>query len=100
MRRKKKTPATPQPVDFFQEKQDHECALLGALGFSTNYICEKTGLTPSQVSYRLAKAGLTGKSVASRKAFRNGTSPFVKTVLGVARDFADRDLVAYLKANL
>jgi hypothetical protein len=45
-------------VDFYDEVDDHRCILLASLGFSTRYICDQTGLSPSQVTYRLKKADI------------------------------------------
>lgn len=52
-----------------------EVAILGALGFSTRYICERTGLTPCQVSYRL------GKGSIKRADYRNGESAMAQRVM-------------------
>jgi hypothetical protein len=93
-------PNRPTPhrrVDFFNEVDDHTCVLLASLGFSTRYICERTDLSPSQVTYRLQKAGLTQDNKASRMDFRNGVSPMAKVVLGQVRQAADEQLIKHLK---
>lgn len=95
----RKITAKPRLVDFLNEKDDHECAFLAAMGFSTYYIAERTGLSPCQITYRIKKAGLTSDSGASRRDFRNGVSPFAKTLLGIAREQVDQDLVRFLKKN-
>jgi hypothetical protein len=84
-------------VDFYDEVDDHRCILLASLGFSTRYICEQTGLSASQVTYRLKKAGLTTENKASRMDFRNGVSPMAKIVLGQVRQAADEQLTKHLK---
>jgi hypothetical protein len=87
-------------VDFYNEVEDHTCILLASLGFSTRYICERTDLSPSQVTYRLRKAGLTTENHASRLDFRNGTSPMAAVVLGQVREVADAQLIKHLKKYL
>jgi hypothetical protein len=77
-------------VDFVNKKKDRECALLGAMGFSTGYIAAKTKLSPGQVGYRLGKAGIF------RADFRNGSSEFAKLVLRQSRPVVDAQLEAHL----
>lgn len=78
-------------VDFVNKKKDRECAILGAMGFSTNYILSKTGLeTGGRVQYRLRKAGIV------RAEFRNGQSPFARIVLRNAHDQIDAELESHL----
>jgi hypothetical protein len=93
--------AIPRQVDFFDKKDDHACALYASMGFSTRFICEQTGLTKCQVTYRIQKAGLTIKNGTSRMDFRNGKSPFAMTFLASMKenDIADRQLTKYLKAH-
>jgi len=93
-------PVAHRRVDFWDDVDDHTCVLLASLGFSTRYICERTDLSPSQVTYRLKKAGLTLENHTSRADFRNGTSPMVSIVLGQVRQVADAQLVKHLKKYL
>ena len=46
--------ATPRRVDFLNNRDD-QVLVLGQLGFSTDFICAKTGLSPGQIIYRLGK---------------------------------------------
>lgn len=62
-------------VDFFQEAEDFECAMLGSLGFATNYIMEQTGLSFGQVIYRLGKAGIR------RMDFRHGKTAMARFLI-------------------
>lgn len=79
-------------VDYLAMDEDHECALLGALGFSSNFIMKQTGLeTVGKVTYRLKKAEIR------RMDFRNGTSPWAKLMLRNMRDVAEPRLTEYLK---
>lgn len=52
-----------------------QCAILGALGFSTKMIMEQTGLTHCQVTYRL------GKGRIKRADYRNGESAIAQRVM-------------------
>jgi hypothetical protein len=94
------TKRRPKAVNFLTNGDDHVCVLLASLGFSTAYICKRTGLSESQVTYRIQKAGLTLANHMSRSDFRNGSSPFSDLVLGAARQVADVHLIRHLKANL
>lgn len=55
--------------------EDLQCAILGALGFSTKYIMEQTGLTACQISYRLRKGTI------KRADYRDGTSAMAQRVV-------------------
>jgi hypothetical protein len=71
-------------------REDYECALLGALGFSSRYIQSKTGLRNGQITYRLRKAQI------SRMDFRNGQSVYAKLVLRNMRSVAEPKLIKEL----
>lgn len=64
----------PRRVTWLDD-DDLRCALLAKLGFSTKMICETTGLTPCQVSYRLNKARI------KRKDYRDGESDMAELVV-------------------
>lgn len=96
----RKIPVKARPVDFFEQHTDHDCALYAAMGFSTKFIAEKTGLSDCQIGYRIAKAGLTTENGTSRMDFRNGTSPFCRPLLSAARRFVDQDLKKHLQKHL
>lgn len=55
--------------------EDLRCAILAGLGFSTQFIMEETGLTASQISYRLKKGQL------KRADYRNGESAIAQRVM-------------------
>lgn len=55
--------------------EDLQCAILGALGFSTHYIMEMTGLSACQISYRLRKGTI------KRADYRNGESEMARRVM-------------------
>ena len=61
---------------------DFRCAMMGSLGFSTRHIMEHTGLTPSQVCYRLRLGGI------KRSDYRNGNSAVASSMLRKARVIA------------
>lgn len=86
----------PKTVDFLNHQDDHDCVFLAALGMSTQYISEQTGLSFSQVTYRIQKADLTRASGLSRSDFRNGTSPFARIMLQSARTVTDKELRKHL----
>lgn len=71
-------PAKPRPVDFVNDAMCLRAAILGSLGFSTAAITDRCGYTPSQVLYRLKKAGIT------RAAYRNGGSAMAIYVVRAA----------------
>ena len=64
----------------FTTDRDREAARLGEKGFSTQYITQETGLSSSQVQYRLNKAGIrrsdfrNGLTIAARKVAREPIS--------------------------
>lgn len=64
----------PKRVNWTSD-EDLQCAILGALGFSTKYIGEQTGLTNCQITYRL------GKGSIKRKDYRNGESDMAQRVI-------------------
>lgn len=64
----------PQRVTWTTDSE-LQCAILGALGFSTKFIMAETGLTQCQVSYRL------GKGRIKRADYRNGESDMAEMVL-------------------
>jgi hypothetical protein len=79
----------PRRVDFINRDEDHACAFYGAIGMSTKFIAKQTNLSPSQISYRLKKAGLTKANGASRMDYRNGDSPFSMAILNLAQKTID-----------
>ena len=80
----------PALVDYLHKREDYDCALLGALGFSSRYIQSKTGLRNTQIQYRLRKAQI------SRMDFRNGDSIYARLVLRNMRAVAEPKLVKHL----
>jgi hypothetical protein len=89
----------PIRVDYENNAADHQCALLGSLGFSTKFIIAETGLTECQTTYRLHKAEIR------RSDYRNGVKDTVggsaaNLVLDLAHEQADRELKKHLRATL
>lgn len=80
----------PRRVDFAREGEDFDVALLGSLGKSTKFICNYTGLTPCQVSYRLAAGRV------KRKDYRDGTSAISRKILKEMMSIADPSVRNYL----
>jgi hypothetical protein len=62
-------------VDFIHRVDDLRCATMGALGFATDFIVRLTGMSPSQVTYRLGKAHIR------RPDYGNGRGPEAKHIL-------------------
>jgi len=76
MKRKlQNTKKSPRRVDFLRNADDLRALVLGNLGFSTTCIENETGLSPSQITYRLGKASV------KRANYRNGITEFSKIVL-------------------
>ncbi len=97
----------PRSVDFRSNDCDWEVVQLAKVGMHQHTIAEKTGLTRSQVSYRLRMADV------SAKEYRNGKSPEFRRVWSMTDeiwtpakakatraklDTAHIDLLAELKA--
>ena len=93
-------PTKRAAVDFWENRADHDCALFASMGFSTRYIQKRTDLSPSQITYRIRKAGLIRANSASRTDFRNGTSPYAQAFLRIGAKVIERDLMRYLKNHL
>ena len=64
----------PMRVNWASD-EDLQCAILGAMGFSTRFIGEQTGLSPCQISYRLFKGRI------KRADYRNGESEMAQRVM-------------------
>lgn len=77
--------ATPRPVNVIQDPLDFRVVLLGSLGFTTDYIASDTGLTKSQVTYRL------GKGEIKRADYRRGESAIARSLV---KQFAGGDSFA------
>src|SRR3546814_3657509 len=69
----------PRPVDFEKNVTDQDVGDIGEAGWHTRAIAEATGLTPSQVLYRLRQAGV------KRANYRNGDSDMAKIMLQANR---------------
>jgi hypothetical protein len=82
--------AKPQRV-VWKSSADLECAIMGALGFSTKFIGERTGLTPCQISYRLKRGDIR------RSDYRNGTS---RIALRVINKIAPRGMTGQIRKEL
>lgn len=71
-------------VHFEPTTEDYAAVLMASMGFSTKHITERTGLTPSQVSYRTAIAGV------KRKDYRDGVSGMAVKIWGQRGRFLTR----------
>ena len=86
--------APPRRVDFHGNASDFQCVLLAALGWTTFAIANETGLTKSQVEYRLRMAEEKERAAGKKSArfqYRNGQSPVAK--LAVAQLLGGRSKV-------
>lgn len=81
----------PRRVDFFRYDEDRECAILGAMGFSTRFIIERTRLRSGQITYRLKKAQVR------RLDYRDGHSDMALLVLRNLRGIGEKQLTQQLK---
>lgn len=66
--------AKPRKVQWTND-DDLKAAIMAAMGFSTQFICEETGLSPCQVTYRLHKGKIY------RRDYRNGGSDMAQRVM-------------------
>lgn len=77
--------AKPRPVNWTSD-EDLKAAIMGAMGFSTKFISEETGLTPCQIGYRLNKASI------KRASYRNGQNEMAQRVIERAMPGRSRDI--------
>ena len=80
-----------RPVNLLHG-DDFKCAVLGSLGFSTRLIMSHTGLTPSQISYRLRKGEIR------RSDYRNGESAVAENLLQRSRTVAVPAIKQHLRS--
>lgn len=75
--------AAPRRVDYHANQSDFLCVVLAAIGLSTQAISQRTGLTESQVMYRLAKAEgeRKGGEQTARTAYRNGQGTIATQII-------------------
>lgn len=76
--------AIPKSVNFANNPDDLECAIMGEAGWHTRAIARETGLTESQVTYRLARASV------KRANYRNGESEMAHFMLAQIRNRGNR----------
>jgi len=89
-----RTKTKPMTVTFLNGKtHDFEVALLGSYGFSRRYAVEQTGLTPSQITYRLHKAGIRLRD------YRDGTNVAAKAVMEATKPTVEPALQKTLKGK-
>lgn len=82
-----KTKYLSRRVDFTNNPDDFEALILGSLGRSTKFIMGQTGLTHSQVLYRLQRKAIR------RMDYRNGESELSQRLLNVERKVAGNYLI-------
>jgi hypothetical protein len=85
------TRVAPRKVSFLNEREDFFCALMGAMGFGTDFISEATGLSAGQVSYRLNKAAI------KRAQYRRGESWEAQAVLKMGQQELSSKLTTELR---
>jgi hypothetical protein len=87
--------ATARKVDLLYNPDDFKVCMMAGIGMSTKAICEATGLSHCQVTYRITRANI------KRAAYRNGESPVAKAMLRqtteVAAPLIKKQLIARLK---
>lgn len=87
-------------VDFLKNEQDFACGLWGAQGFSTKCIMAKSGLSKWQVVYRLPLAGISRAMGTSRTDFRDGKSPFAKTVIDLTQETMHHKFRQFIRRHI
>lgn len=92
-RRNHQGPTQRRFVNFTGNEDDFTVAMMGALGFGTHAIQEKTGLTFCQVTYRLNMGGI------KRADYRRGSSRVAKHALHTLTASSAPLVRAELKAN-
>ena len=60
-----RTKTQPRRVNFHDDNKDREVLRLAALGRTTRHIAFVTGLTPSQITYRLSKTPISRTGIRS-----------------------------------
>ena len=81
--------AKPIPVRWVRN-DELDCCMYAMMGLSTKCIMERTGLSHSQVTYRLNKAQV------KRKEYRDGTSDFAQLVMQRMMPSRNRDKVSII----
>lgn len=86
-------------IGLLSDREDFACVLLASLGHSNLAITRATGLTQGQISYRLKRAKeVLEKAKMTRQAFRDGASPFSRTLVeAAAKQIAPR-IITRLRA--
>ena len=86
-------------IGLLSNREDFACVILASLGHSNHAITRATGLTTGQISYRLKRAKeVLSKARMTRAAFRDGRSPFSRTLVeAAAKQIAPR-LITRLRA--
>lgn len=79
---------------FLARQEDFECVMLAEFGMAHSVIADATGLSKSQVSYRLRKLGI------SVMDFRNGRGPYARLVFEGLKRRAARQLTADLRMRM
>ena len=78
-------------VHFTENADDFRCALLGRMGFSTQFIMRQTRLSQGQVSYRLRRARI------KRSDYREGKLSITTGLIQSASQVSIPALLAHLK---
>lgn len=81
-------------VDLIYNPDDYKVCVMGSLGLSTKAICEATGLSHCQVTYRLNKGAI------KRSEYRDGTSTIACAIIANAGKHVDMRLKAQLNKRM
>lgn len=81
-------------VDYLRHREDFQCVVLAGLGFSTELISQKTGLSHGQVIYRIKKANV------KRSDYRDGGSRIAARVISGSKEYAEAEMQRQLKREL
>lgn len=87
---------SPRAAD---RKRDEECVFLASIGKSRGFIMAKTGLSPSQVTLTLRKAGVR---LADCRNGEKGTlgGRMGNLVIQAVRDLAEPQVINYIRKNV
>lgn len=92
-------PAARRRVDFVLNESDYHAATLASIGFSDTVIEAQTGLTRSQIQYRLSTArARLGLEKIRRADYRNGVSTTAAFIMRTACSHVTRDIRAEVRA--
>ena len=83
-----------QQLINYRSHETFFCLHLGALGFATKLIERRTGLSHSQISYRLHRAGIRLRD------YREGTTPIAQIVIDKTEEVVTKRVLAKIRSLL